>query len=207
MARWVVDPAVRVTAASALVWARAYLGAYDLSNLDWVRIDLGRIRPGQRAPQGVYGRCWYGKGRGKARTGCRISCQVPGPFPSAIHLRLPPLYVDVSRHYGQRPDHLLDDDGSAVFEMGYDEGRPYWDVASQPRPSDSSEPRRNGQRAWWTRHGETILADRGEAIAWIIGHEAFHFLRRTRQVPGINNEIQADAAGDAALARYRQEAA
>ena len=42
-----------------------------------------------------------------------------------------------------------------------------------------------------------------EGIIWIVAHEAFHFLRRTGQVPGRNTEIEADRFADEQLSRLR----
>jgi len=46
-----------------------------------------------------------------------------------------------------------------------------------------------------------------EAVAWIAGHEAFHWLRHSRQIPGRNHETQANRAGFAWLDEWREIAA
>lgn len=202
MTRWIIDKEIKEQAPNAVEWAKGYLGQHDLSDLDWVRIDFGRQRDNGRAPQGVYGRCWYPIGRGRNRKGFRISCQVPGPYPFTISTRKSPAYVDVTRHYGPRPDVPTE----AIAEIGSEGGRDFWDVAYPPDLGADETlgdfVSRNG-KAWYRIQGRTTVLNLCEGIAWIVGHEAFHFLRRSRQVPGINNEIQADAAGDAALADYR----
>jgi hypothetical protein len=204
--RWIIDPALREEGAAGIAWCRRFLAQYDMSTVDWLRIDRGRDRPrGERVPQGLYGRCWYPVGRGKAHKGSRLSCQVPGPWPHNVYLRLPPVYVTLTRYYGPRPDHVLDEDGSQVFEMGVEDGREYWDVADLPRPKNCPGQGRRGTRAWWKQDGYITVNNLNEAIVWIVGHEAFHFLRRTRQVPGRNTEHEADAAGNAALAAFREE--
>lgn len=43
-----------------------------------------------------------------------------------------------------------------------------------------------------------------EALVWICAHEAYHYLRRTRQVPGRNMEIDADGFSDEALEHLRE---
>jgi hypothetical protein len=48
----------------------------------------------------------------------------------------------------------------------------------------------------------TRLKNLDEAIVWVLAHEAFHFLRRTRQIPGRNTEIAADQFADETLAFY-----
>lgn len=198
MTRWIIDDALQ--SCPGVAFARAHLSRYDLTDVDWLRFDLGRERPGQGSPQGVYGRCWHPVGRGKARKGYRLSCQVPGPFPRYIQIRRSPTYTGITRHFGDRPDV----DTAQIFELGSIAGRQYWDVAWERKPGPDSEPRRRGDVSWWTNVGRTRLESRAEAVAWIIGHEGFHFLRRSRQVDGRNTEIQADAAGDAALVAFRE---
>lgn len=213
--RWIIDPAVQEGGSAGIDWCRRYLEQFDTSDVEWLRIDRGRERPGQRVPTGLYGRCWYPSGRGEKRRGFRISCQVPGPWPHTIHLRLPPVYAELTRYWGPRPSHVLDEDGSQVFEMGTDGGRQFWDVADQPPPavgcvgrgsrglSFAPDGRQASGAAWWKMLGGIVVYDLDEAVVWIVGHEAFHFLRRTRQVPGRNVEHEADAAGSAALAAFR----
>jgi len=69
------------------------------------------------------------------------------------------------------------------------------------RPGDRVKDMRTG-REWIRMLGSTRLRTMDEAIVWVLAHEAFHFLRRTRQVPGRNNEIQADQFADDTLRFY-----
>ncbi|MBN2086565.1 MAG: hypothetical protein JW748_15215 [Anaerolineales bacterium] len=57
-------------------------------------------------------------------------------------------------------------------------------------------------REWIRMLSSTRLRTLDEAIVWLLAHEAFHFLRRTRQVPGRNTEIQADQFADDTLRFY-----
>lgn len=164
--RWIVQP--RLRSSPAVAWGRAWLEDFDLSLLDWVRVDTGRGRY-----EGAYGRCWF-PDEGK---GYRISCQVPGPFPTQQRIYLRPVY--------RRPD-------------GSWEPRPKGARVSQHWASVEG-------REWLTVYRKILLGDRDEAIVWMIGHEAFHFLRRTRQVSGRNVEWQADAFACNLLDRWRQE--
>jgi hypothetical protein len=47
------------------------------------------------------------------------------------------------------------------------------------------------------------LRDRDEALVWIIAHEAFHYLRRTRQIDGKNVEIEADRYAEGVLRAFQ----
>jgi len=164
--RWIVQPKLREC--SAVRWCQRWLSEYDLSQLDWVRIDTGRGRY-----EGAYGRCWFPEGE-KA---CRISCQVPGPFPAEQRIYLRPVYRRADGSWEPRPK------GARVSQ--------HWASAEG--------------REWLTVYRKILLDDRNEAIVWMIGHEAFHFLRRTRQVSGRNVEWQADAFACDLLEKWRAE--
>ncbi len=54
-------------------------------------------------------------------------------------------------------------------------------------------------KKWYRVRGKTRVKTIDSGIIWILGHEAFHFLRKTRQIPGRNTEIEADAFADQCL--------
>ncbi len=163
--RWIVQPRLRKCA--AVSWCRKWLQGYNLSQLDWVRLDTGRGRY-----EGAYGRCWFPEGD-KAY---RISCQVPGPFPTQQRIYLRPVYRRADGSWEPRPK------GARVSQR--------WASAEG--------------REWLTIYRKIELVDTDEAIVWMIGHEAFHYLRRTRQVPGRNVEWQADAFACDLLETWRR---
>jgi hypothetical protein len=148
-----------------------------LDRYDTSRLEWVRMTHGSPRYSGVYGCCHFPE---RERPTYRISCQLPGPFPAHITTRKPPLY--------KRPDGTFPDlpKGCRVGQWLYDPG--------------------NG-REWKQVRGRTRVVDLGEAVAWIFAHEAFHFLRDTRQVPGRNTEIEADAFADAQLGVYRRACA
>jgi len=160
----------------ALNWADAFFRPFDLSRVDWIRIDKGRGRC-----RGVYGRCWYPA----KKKGYRISCQVPGPFPCDISLRLPPIYITDAN----RPESA--ETFAATLPPGQRLGA--WVTSS------------NG-RAWVRVRGTRPIADINEGLVWLLAHEGFHFLRRSRQVPGRNTEIEADAFAEAEWSKWKQTA-
>jgi hypothetical protein len=55
--------------------------------------------------------------------------------------------------------------------------------------------------------GGTRIRNLNEAVAWILGHELFHFLCESGQVRGRNSEPEAVSAGKAAVKHYRAFAA
>jgi hypothetical protein len=136
----------------------------------------------------VHGRCRYPTSETKAY---RISCHVPGPFPTTFRTRKPPIY--------RRPD------GTWPFSEGNPDGTPLarnlppgWALGAFCRDATSG-------KDWVRLVGRTELRDLDEGIVWIVAHEAFHYLRRTRQVPGRNTEIEADAFADRKLEEFRAE--
>lgn len=103
----------------------------------------------------------------------RISCQVPGPFPATVFTRRPPRYLDAPRDLA--PDEFV----AGVARDG-----------------------RTG-RAWEQIQARTVVENIDEAVVWIVAHEVFHFLRRSRQLPGRNIEAEADRFADAQLHAFR----
>jgi hypothetical protein len=164
--RWIIE--LNGDQPLALSWAREFIGDFDTSRLDWIRIDRGRGRA-----KGAYGRCWYPSPKTPLY---RISCQVPGPFPCDIPTRKPPLY--------RRPD-----GGFPMLPAGSRAGKRVLNVQTG--------------REWIRVIGKSRLENLNEAIVWVLAHEAFHFLRHSRQIAGRNTEIQADQYADEALRFYR----
>jgi hypothetical protein len=179
--RFLFHPDVQARAPRALAWVKDFLGRFDTSQVGWLRIDFGREyrdRLGRR----------YHKYRGvygrcwypsERQPTVRISCQVPGPFPCEIVTRQKPIY--------RNPDGT-------------------WPPAARQVRGPVIVDARSGRR-WKRVYGATRVQNLDEAIVWIFAHEAFHWLRQTKQIPGRNNEIEADAFADAQLAQYRQSLA
>lgn len=161
-----------------LDFARGLASRFDLSRLAYLRVAEGRARRGRES---VYGVCRSPDKRLKtreARTMYRISCFVRGGFPGGITTRKRPLYRGEDGTFPPVPDGLA---VSGSTTLG-------------PPP----------KRAWLSLRGETALADASEAVVWIVSHELYHYLRATRQVPGRNAEIEADAYADARLEDFRR---
>jgi len=151
------------------------------TSLDWARDFFARydtsglasirIGGGRGRATGVYGRCWYPTAR---RPSYRITCDLPGPFPCRIPTRRPPVY---RRADGSWPP----------IPAGCAEGL-------------SCRAERGGIVSEWKRViGYTEARTPGDGLVWIVAHEAFHFLRHTRQIPGRNTEIEADHFADEQL--------
>jgi hypothetical protein len=65
---------------------------------------------------------------------------------------------------------------------------------------------RNGESVQWRRLYRPLeLRSEDEVLVFLVAHEAFHYLRKTRQVEGRHGEIEADAFALKTLERYRDE--
>ena len=63
---------------------------------------------------------------------------------------------------------------------------------------------RDGRSVQWRRlYLPLELGNEDEVLVFLVAHEAFHYLRRTRQVPGRHGEIEADAFALKTLEQYR----
>ena len=145
--------------------------------LGWLRIDFGREH---RERQGqIYYKFHGVYGRcwypTKKQPTIRFSCQVPGPFPCKIITRKKPIY--------RSPD------GTWPAEAKQNRGPVYCDASSG--------------RQWKRVYAKTTVKILNEGVVWVFAHEAFHWLRKTGQIPGRNNEIEADAFADQILGKFR----
>jgi hypothetical protein len=66
--------------------------------------------------------------------------------------------------------------------------------------------RSNGESVQWKRLYRPLeLRNEDEVLVFLVAHEAFHYLRKTRQVDGRHGEIEADAFALKMLEHYRDE--
>ncbi len=171
---WRVEERFRGSASEGLAWCEELLSGYDLSKLSRLSVRDGSAR---KVPPGVWGTCYYPDPRRNILT-YRITCSIKGPFPVGKQTRKSPLYANEDGTYPPLPHGLLSVGREFVSTSG------------------------GKTRRWVRLYGVTILCDEDEAIVWIIAHEAFHFLRRTRQIPGRNVEIAADRFADEAKEHF-----
>lgn len=164
-----------------MAWVKAFLSRYDTVDVAWLRIDFGREYRDRRGRRYHKYRGVYGRCwyPTPEQPAFRLSCQVPGPFPCQIVIRQRPVY--------RRPD------GTWPPE------------ARRLRGKINRDPRTG--KEWRRSYGRTTVRTLDEGIVWIFAHEAFHWLRKTRQIPGRNNEIEADAFADRQLRQFLEEAA
>jgi hypothetical protein len=58
---------------------------------------------------------------------------------------------------------------------------------------------------WKRLYRPLELRNEDEVLVFLVAHEAFHYLRKTKQVAGCHGEIEADAFALQALEQYREQ--
>jgi hypothetical protein len=148
-----------------------------LGAYDWSKVDWITVRRGRSERYAFRGVC---KSPLKGR-GYRINCNVSRhtPYPITQFMRVSPLYRNPDGTWPKVPE-------------GHKVGDHY--VAT-----------RNGRSIQWKRvYSPLELRNEDEVLVFLVAHEAFHYLRRTRQVPGRHGEIEADAFALKTLEQYRE---
>ena len=143
---------------------------------DWSKVDWITVRRGRSERYAFRGVC---KGSSKGR-GYRINCNVSKhtPYPIIHFMRVSPLYRNPGGTWPQVPE-------------GHKVGDRY--VAT-----------RNGKSVQWKRLYRPLeLRREEEVLVFLVAHEAFHYLRPTKQVEGRHGEIEAEAFALNILEQYR----
>jgi hypothetical protein len=148
-----------------------------LGAYDWSKLDWITVRRGRSERYAFRGIC---KGPSKERR-YRINCNVNRhtPYPITQFMRVSPLYSKLDGSWPEVPE-------------GHKVGDRY--VAT-----------RDGKRVQWKRlYLPLELRSEDEVLVFLVAHEAFHYLRRTRQVEGRHGEIEADAFALKMVEQYRE---
>ena len=146
---------------------------------DWSKVDWITLRRGRSERYAFRGVCRSPpKGHGRYRINCTVSMHAR--YPVTYYMRVSPLYRNPDGTWPRTPK------GRTLGER----------YAST----------RNGKSVQWKRLYRPLeLRNEDEALVFLVAHEAFHYLRRTRQVEGRHGEIEADAFALQALEHYREE--
>ena len=81
---------------------------------------------------------------------------------------------------------------------------PWPKVPQGHKVGDSYVAASDGKRVQWKRLYRPVeLRSEDEVLVFLVAREAFHYLRKTRQVEGRHGEIQADAFALKTLEQYR----
>jgi len=171
-------------------WIRRELEGYDWSKCEWITVRRGSwgFRISTYPREGALG--FTNKVGGlcrppsHTRSGLyRINCKVNTrmDWPGLTYQRVSPLYRN---RYGPQP----------WPEVHEDHFTGEWFVDAKTG------------REWKRLYRRLLLEDEDEGLVYIIAHEAFHYLRGTRQIEGKNVEIAADRFAEGALERFRASA-
>ena len=149
-----------------------------LEAYDWSKADWVTVRRGRNEKYAFRGVCKMPR-NGK---GYRINCNVSehAAYPIYQLLRVSPLYRNPDGTWPKVPEsHMVGDHYVAA----------------------------RGQGVQWKRLYRPLeLRSENEVLVFLVAHEAFHYLRKTRQVEGRHGEIEADAFALKLLEQYRHGA-
>jgi hypothetical protein len=144
---------------------------------DWSKADWISVRRGRSVKYAFRGVCKMPRDGGGYRINCNVSRHAA--YPIYQYMRVSPLYRNPDGTWPKVPE-------------GHKVGDRY--VAA----------RGNGHRVQWKRQYRPLELDsEDEVLVFLVAHEAFHYLRKTRQVEGRHGEIEADAFALKMLEHYR----
>ena len=148
-----------------------------LGPYDWSKADWISVRRGQSEKYAFRGVCKMPRNGGGYRINCNVSSHAA--YPIYQYMRVPPLYRNPDGTWPKAPEgHLVGDRYVAA--------------------------RNNGQSVQWKRlYLPLELGNEDEVLVFLVAHETFHYLRKTRQVEGRHGEIEADAFALKILKHYR----
>lgn len=149
-----------------------------LGAYDWSKVDWITVRRGRSEKYAFRGVCKSpSKGHGRYRINCNVSRHTL--YPVTYYIRVPPLYRGPDGTWPEIP-------------KGHEVGVRYLS-------------NRDGKSVQWKRLYRPLeLGSEDEVLVFLVAHEAFHYLRKTRQVEGRHGEIEADAFALRILERYRE---
>jgi hypothetical protein len=167
--------------ASVQEWLREYTARYDTSRLSFVRFYYTKNNE-------INGTCWYPEEKdyyplfdGVENT-YRIACGVPRKYPYTVTLFCPPVYRKADGTWPPVP--------------------PKCEIVKTKKIEQK------GKTVEWRRIAMNIAMPSLEVTAvYLFGHEFWHYLRETRQIPGRNTQTQADMFGLAFLRMAQMEGA
>ena len=148
-----------------------------LGAYEWSKADWVSVRRGRSERYAFRGVCKSPQNGDGYRINCNVSRHAT--YPIYQHMRVPPLYRNPDGTWPKVPEgHLVGDRYVAA--------------------------RSNGERVQWKRLYRPLeLRSEEEVLVFLVAHEAFHYLRNTRQVEGRQGEIEADAFALKMLEHYR----
>ncbi len=151
----------------------------QLEAYDWSRADWITVRRGRSEAYAFRGVCKSPRKGCGYRINCNVSEHTPYPVTQFVRVSFP-LY--------RNPDGT------------------WLEVPEGHKVGDHYEATRHGKGVQWRRRYRPLeLGSEDEVLVFLVTHEAFHYLRKTKQVAGRHGEIGADAFALEMLERYRDE--
>lgn len=147
-----------------------------LGPYDWSKVDWVSVRRGRSEKYAFRGVCKAPRNGSGYRINCNVSRHAA--YPIYQLMRVSPLYRNPDGTWPEVPEaHKI--------------GARYVAI-------------RNGEMVQWRRLYRPLeLRNEDEVLVFLVAHEAFHYLRKTRQVGGRHGEIEADAFALRMLEHYR----
>jgi hypothetical protein len=147
-----------------------------LATYDWSKVDWITVRRGHSEVYAFRGVCKSPrKGSDRHRINCNVSRRAR--YPITYYMRVSPLYRNPDGTWHKAPEGL--------------------------KVGDRYTATRNGRSVQWKRLYRPLeLRNEDEVLVFLVAHEAFHYLRKTRQVEGRHGEIEADAFALRMLEQY-----
>jgi hypothetical protein len=155
------------------------VGSRAVGAYDWSKVDWITVRRERSERHAFRGVC---RSPREGHGGYRINCNVNmhARYPMTQFLCVSPLYRNPAGTWPKLPEGLT--------------------VGGLYATS------RNGKSVQWKRLYRLLgHSSEDEVSVLLVAHEAFHYLRRTRQVDGRHGEIKADAFALRILEQYRDE--
>jgi hypothetical protein len=167
-----------------LDWIKREFAHYDFKELEWITLRRGVWGgPGSRYDgtwgwtSTIHGQCQlpHHTRSGKYRINCNVNTRLG--WPADEYQRVSPLYKNADGSWPEVPE-------------GHVTGTWFGDP-------------KTGQE-WQRLYRLVPISTEDEAVVYIVAHEMFHYLRRTKQIEGRNTEIEADGFSLELLERYRE---
>ena len=147
-----------------------------LEAYDWSKVDWVSVRRGRSEKYAFRGVCKMPRNGDGYRINCNVSKHAV--YPIHQYMRVSPLYRRSDGTWPEVPE-------------GHKVGDRY--VAA-----------RRGESVQWKRLYRPLeLRSEDEVLVYLVAHEAFHYLRKTKQEEGRHGEIEADAFALKTLEHYR----
>ena len=188
---WQLQPSLEDECADAVAWAVKFLEQFDTAKLKSVyAVWHPRLL--------TDGMCRKRKSKRNGERYYTIRLRIPETrYPHPIQTRRRPLYRNQDGTWPDIPEGCTAGDPVTAYEVRHAGKVSHGQVVGDERPTFG--PGVTPIKEWRRLLGQTVVFNPSQAFVWLFSHEAFHFLRFTKQVPGKNTEIEADAYADTKL--------